>query len=145
MAINQFTILITDRNPHIREFLRRELLSAGYRVELAKDGREVLRMTRIDDSPDLLILDLEIPHVNGLEILEQLQDRRPMLPVVIHTFLTEYANHPAVQKAAGFVEKTGNNIDTLKAVIVRALGNWYPKGKWQDKTEDEKTTSGCAP
>ena len=137
MAINQFTILIADRNPHIREFLRRELISAGYRVQLAKDGREVLRMTRVDDSPDLLILDLEIPHVNGLEILEQLQDRGPMLPVVIHTFLTEYANHPAVQKAAAFVEKTGNNIDNLKAVIVGALANWYPQGKWQDKTGDE--------
>ena len=137
MAINQFTILIADRNPNIREFLRRELISAGYRVQLAKDGREVLRMTRIDDSPDLLILDLEMPHVNGLEILEQLQDRGPMLPVVIHTFLTEYANHPAVQKAAAFVEKTGNNIDNLKAVIVGALANWYPQGKWQDKTGDE--------
>ena len=137
MAINQFTILVADRNPHIREFLRRELISAGYRVQLAKDGREVLRMTRVDDSPDLLILDLEIPHVNGLQILEQLQDRGPMLPVVIHTFLTEYANHPAVQKAAAFVEKTGNNIDKLKAVIVGALANWYPQGKWQDKTGDE--------
>jgi DNA-binding NtrC family response regulator len=130
MAINQFTILIADRNPHIRDFLRRELISAGYRVQLAKDSRKLLRMTRVDDSPDLLILDLEIPHVNGLQILEQLQDRGPMLPVVIHTFLMEYANHPAVQKATAFVEKTGNNIDNLKAVIVGALANWYPQGKW---------------
>ena len=89
MAINQFTILIADRNPHIREFLRRELISAGYRVQLAKDGREVLRMTDADEPPELLILDLDMPYVNGLTILEELQNRKSPLPVVIHTFLTE--------------------------------------------------------
>ena len=123
---DQFTILIADRNPHVREFLRRELISAGYRVQLAKDGREVLRMTRVDDPPALLILDLDMPYMSGLTILEELQKRKSPLPVVIHTLLTEHAKHPAVQRAAGFLEKRGDNIDGFKATVAQALRKCYP-------------------
>ena len=100
MATNQFSILIADRNPHVRDFLRREFISAGYRVQVAKDGREVLRMIHVDQPPELLILDLDMPYVSGLTILEELQNRKSPIPVVVHTFLTEHAKHPAVQKAA---------------------------------------------
>jgi CheY-like chemotaxis protein len=124
-----FMILIADRNPHVRELLRREFISAGYRVQVAKDGREVLRMTNVTNGPDLLVLDLNIPYVGGLAILEQLQDRGVPLPVVVHTFLTEYANHPAVQRAAGFFEKRGNNIDGLKATVAQVLQKWYPNSQ----------------
>ncbi|MCK4389885.1 MAG: response regulator [Desulfobacterales bacterium] len=123
---HKFTILIADRNPRVRDFLRRELMAEGYRVQTAKDGREVLRMTDVDAPPELLILDLDMPYVNGLTILETLQNRKSFLPVVIHTFLTEYAEHPAVQRAAGFWEKRGDNIDGLKATVGRVLRKSYP-------------------
>jgi len=123
----QFTILIADRNPHVREFLRREFMAEGYRVQVAKDGREVVRMTHADEPPELLILDLDMPYVSGLAILEELQNRKSPLPVVIHTFLTEHAKHPAVQRAAGFWEKRGNNIDGFKATVAQVLRRYYPR------------------
>ena len=122
---SEFTILIADRNRHVREFLRRELLADEYRVEVAKDGRELLMMIDVDKPPDLLILDLDIPFVGGVVLLERLKDQVPSLPIVIHSFLTEYSNHPAVQQAAAFVEKRGN-IDRLKAVVVDVLRKRYP-------------------
>jgi CheY-like chemotaxis protein len=122
---DKFTILIADRNRHVREFLRRELIAEDYCVEVAKDGREVLIMINAEKPPDLLILDLDIPFVGGLAILESLQDRFPPLPVVIHSFLTEYSNHPVVQRAATFVEKRGN-IDRLKSAVVDVLRKSYP-------------------
>ncbi|MDY0038932.1 MAG: response regulator [Desulforhabdus sp.] len=121
---NRFHILIADRNRHVREFLRRELISEGYRVQVAKDDRELLSMIDIE-APDLLILDLEIPYGGGLAVLHSLKDRNPPLPVVIHTFLTEYASHPVVQEQASFVEKMGN-IDVLKAAILEMLKKSYP-------------------
>ena len=123
---DQFTILIADRNRHVREFLRRELISAGYRVQLAKDGREVLRMASVNDPPELLILDLDMPYVSGMTILDELQRQKSPLPVVIHTFYTEYSNHPAVQRAAGFLEKRGNNIDGFMATVKQVLRKFYP-------------------
>ena len=122
---SEFTILIADRNRHVREFLRRELLADEYRVEVAKDGRELLMMIDVDKPPDLLILDLDIPFVGGVVLLERLKDQVPSLPIVIHSFLTEYSNHPAVQQVAAFVEKRGN-IDRLKAVVLDVLRKRYP-------------------
>lgn len=124
---DQFTILIADRNPHVREFLRRELMAEGYRVQVARNGREVLRMTDVDDPPELLILDLDMPYVSGLTILEELENRKSPLPVIIHTFRMEYEKHPAVQRAAGFWEKRGDNIDGLKATVTQVLRKYYPR------------------
>jgi DNA-binding response OmpR family regulator len=123
---NGFSILIADRNPHVRKFLRRELETDGFHVLIAKNGREVLRLLNAGDPPDLLILDLDIPHVSGLEILKKLQDQEARLPVMVHTLLKEYADHPTVRNAVAFVEKTGDNVDGFKLVINDVLQKWYP-------------------
>jgi DNA-binding response OmpR family regulator len=122
---NKFTILIADRNPHVRRFLQRELILDGFQVLIAKDGRDVLKLLHSVDSPDLLVLDLDLPHVSGLEILKELQDRGIRIPIVVHTFLTDYADHPAVRNSSAYVEKTGSNVDSLKLVINGALQKWY--------------------
>jgi DNA-binding response OmpR family regulator len=122
---DRFFILVADRNRHVREFLHRELSAAGYRVEVAGDGREVLDILLRDHPPDLLILDLELPYPGGVHLLEELQARERLVPVVIHTFPTDAANHPAVQQVAAFVEKSGNT-DHLKAVVEEVLERSYP-------------------
>ena len=120
-----FTVLITDRNRHVRNFLRRELVSEGYQVEVAADGRDLLRKINTADPPDLIILDLEIPYSNGPAILERLRRANSKLPVIIHAFATEEASHPAVQRTAAFVEKMGNT-DRLKATVLEVLKEYYP-------------------
>ena len=67
-----FTILIADRNPHIREFLRREMMAEGYRARLAKNGREVLRLVYQRGPLDLLILDPDLPDAGEVPVLEKL-------------------------------------------------------------------------
>lgn len=122
---DEFYILIADRNRHVRELLRRELLPEGFRVQVAKDGREVLLMVEGPEPPDLLILDLEMPYVNGLSILDRLRDRNPLIPVIIHAFLSEYAGSLKVRHAAALVEKSGN-IDCLKTAVGEVLQKFYP-------------------
>ncbi len=130
ITTDSFTILIADRNPRVRDFLQRELIAEGYQTKIAKDGREVVEMTRGDDSCELLILDPDMPHMSGLGVLETIQRLRPSLPVIIHTFATEYETHPAVQRAAGFWEKRGNNIDGFKTMVMEVLRTSYPKRFW---------------
>ena len=72
------TILIADRNRHVREFLKRELAAVGYRVRLAKNGREVLNWVNHYPPPDLLILDLNLPDEPELGILEKLHQAMPV-------------------------------------------------------------------
>jgi DNA-binding response OmpR family regulator len=123
---NLFTILILDRNRHVREFLRREFTEAGFRAHVAKDGQEVLMIVDRGKPPDLLILDLEIPHGDGLQVLERLQGRVPPLPVVVHSFLAEHTNQPGLELAAALVEKRADP-DCLKATVIEVLRKYYPE------------------
>jgi CheY-like chemotaxis protein len=123
---NQFAILVADRNRNVREFLRREFEADGYFVQLAKDELELLHFLESDAEPDLLILDLDMPIYGGPVLMDKLLDRRPRLPVVIHTLLTEDLGHQAVKRAAAFLEKRGNNIDHLKTVVIGVLRKCYP-------------------
>jgi DNA-binding NtrC family response regulator len=126
---DEFYILIADRNRHVREFLQRELKADGYRVGLARDGREVLLTVDGDQRPDLLILDLDIPHEGWPALLKQIRRNAPDLPVVIHTLLTEFAGHPDLESTAAFLEKSGNT-DMLKSTVKKVLMTHYGK-RWQ--------------
>ena len=117
----QFTILISDRNRHVRELLKREMVAEGYRVRLAKNGREVMEYAYDHESVDLVVLDLDLLDTSGLPILQKLEDRIPALPVIIHAFLSDYANHPALLNVAAFVGKEGNSIERLKKVVAEVL------------------------
>jgi CheY-like chemotaxis protein len=112
-------ILIADRNRHVREFLRRELLAEGYRVQAAKDGHELLRMLEGDEAPDLLILDLEIPYLTELAILDHLKERDPPLPVIIHSLAPTSADQLPLE-AEAFLEKD-EDTDRLKAVVAQVI------------------------
>ncbi len=114
-------ILITDRNRHVRDLLRRELTAAGYRIKLAKDGGEVLEGINGNDLPDLVVLDLDIPYAGSFELVEKIGASRPDLPVVVHTLYTEYAQHPSLKNMAAFIEKSGN-IEALIKKIEEIIG-----------------------
>ena len=121
----RFTILIADRSHNIREFLKRELEAEGYLIKLANNGPEVLKMM-VAEHPDLLILDLDMTYLDGVEILNQFKNMKQSVPVVIHTLLTAYEDHPIIQKtAAVFLEKNGNNINSLKEKIAEVLRKNY--------------------
>ena len=125
---NQFTLLVADRNRNVRYFLRREFLAAGYSVQLAKDDRELLAMINAGETPNLLILDLEMPYTAGTDVLAELQNSSPFMPVVVYTLLTDQATNEATQKAAAFLEKRCNNVEDLKKVVEDVLRKWYPRG-----------------
>jgi CheY-like chemotaxis protein len=124
---DMYKILITDRNRHVRDFLRRELAAEGYQVEMAADGREVLSRINGNDPPQLLILDLEIPYLDEPGLWDRLRDCQPPLPLVIHTLLPEYPTRKTCPIAAAFLEKRGDT-DQLKAVVAEVIGKYYPKG-----------------
>jgi len=112
-------ILIADRNRHVREFLCRELTAEGYLVEAVRDGREVLEMINGQNPPVLMILDLELPYLTELKVLETLQERLPSLPVVIHSFRLESEQH--LPRAAAVLEKR-EDTHLLKEVVAELLG-----------------------
>lgn len=132
----EFTILIADRNLHVRKFLKREMLEEGYRVRLAENGRDVLKWVYHHEPLDLLILDIDLPDVDELSLSKGLQDRIPALPVVVHTYLSDYDVSSTIWNTAVFVEKKGNSVERLKKVIFDILHKPGCKGA-EDIKEDE--------
>ena len=115
------TILIADRNRHVRELLKREMAAEGYRIRLAKNGQEVLHGLADTECLDLLILDPDLPGVNELHIMEDLRNRTPALPIIVHTYLQDFLDGRKVFSTAALVEKNGHNIDRLKQAVAEAL------------------------
>jgi len=115
------TILITERNPHVREFLKREIASEGYGVRTAENGREMLKCVYEKEPIDLLILDPDLPDPDVNRILTELQDRVPRLPAIFHTFPPDFAQYSEIIKDAVFVEKKGNSILELKQMVETLL------------------------
>ena len=121
----RFTILIADRNRRIRQFLMRELAAEGYRVLLAEDKKDLSRIIRRDDTLDLLILDDEMLAPEESRIVEQLGNRIPHLPLIVHSYSTECVEMGLAREAAVLVQKKGN-IGELKNAVGRVLHSEHP-------------------
>jgi DNA-binding response OmpR family regulator len=115
-----FTILIADRNPHVREFLRREMAAEGYRVCLARNARELLEEGLDRNGADLLILDPDLPGIDLFPLLRQIERRRPFLTVVVHALPDDQSSRNPVATSATFIEKGGSSIEHLKRVVAEA-------------------------
>jgi two-component system KDP operon response regulator KdpE len=74
-------ILVVDDDPGLRKLISSALQSRGYRVSTASDGDEALRELE-NDVPDLIILDLMMPRVDGLEVCRQVR-QRSALPIMV--------------------------------------------------------------
>ena len=79
-------ILVVDDEPPIREILKFQLENAGFEVSCAEDGAQGLRMAE-DETPDLVLLDLMIPHLDGYEVCRRLKSGYATrhIPVIILT------------------------------------------------------------
>jgi DNA-binding NtrC family response regulator len=118
---DQYTILIADRNSHVRRFLQREMAAAGYRVRLAENAREVLWWAYQKEPLDLIILDPDLHDADEEQLLQNLLDRVPAIPLIIHTYISESGNGSKKRDDIFFVEKKGNSVDHLKRVVYERL------------------------
>lgn len=116
-------ILIAEDRPSSRELIRTVLEGCGYLVSEASDGREAVEIAK-RDNPDLLIVDLQMPALDGLGVLAELrQDERfSDVPIVA---LTASAMQGDREKAleAGFTEYITKpvNLRFLREEISRLL------------------------
>jgi len=131
-------ILIADRNSNVREFLRREMMAEGYSVELAENGREVLKWAYHREPADLLILDPDLPDAEESLLLKKLKQRIPYLPVVLHTFFSDYLSASKIINPTEFVEKGGSSIEKLKKVVTEILNKTAGTGDETRESEDRR-------
>ncbi len=67
-------VLVAEEDPHIQLLIQRKLETAGHPVRTTADGSEALRMA-LDDPPRILLLDIMLPGLSGLEVCFQVKQR----------------------------------------------------------------------
>lgn len=80
-------VLVVDDEPYIGRIIQLKLEDGPYDVEVVLDGRSALALLRADDPIDVILLDIMMPHMSGLEVLaevRQIQHRRDT-PVIMLT------------------------------------------------------------
>lgn len=77
-------LLIVDDDPHITDLLRRVLAYEGFGVMVAASGAEAFRRM-LERAPDLIILDVMLPGINGMEIVRRLRAAGDTIPVLMLT------------------------------------------------------------
>ncbi len=97
------------------------MMAEGYRVRLAKNAREVLEWIYHRGPLDLVVLDVDLPDAGEIALLENLNDRIPLLPVVVHAFSTDFCLNATPLNKVSFVEKRGNSIEPLKKTVSALL------------------------
>jgi two-component system KDP operon response regulator KdpE len=81
MSAARIKVLVVDDEPPIRKLLRMGLSAQGYDVLDASNGKTALEL--LDEKPNLVILDLGLPDIDGLELLRRIRHRQEGLPVVV--------------------------------------------------------------
>ena len=80
------TVLIVDDDAGMRELLKFKLGKNDFEAETCANGRECLEYLEAEPLPDLVLLDIMMPHMNGHEVLDRIRnDIGPDLPVVLLT------------------------------------------------------------
>jgi len=132
-------ILIVDDEPNVRLVFRTALESSGDRISLAEDGEKALLW--LENSPiDLILLDLQMPGMGGMDVLESVREAGNDVPVVI---VTAHGSIPdAVQAmklgAIDFLAKPLNP-DTLRSVVAEVLER-HAEAKAETTTAQRRTT-----
>jgi len=115
-------ILVVDDEQNILTLFEDELTEAGYRVSLANSGLAALKKVD-EDKPDLVILDIRMPNMHGLEVLERIREKDEHLPVLMCTALQGMRDDFTVveSKISGYLTKPVD-LDELRAKVKEIIG-----------------------
>jgi DNA-binding response OmpR family regulator len=81
-AVTTTRVLVVDDEPMVRDVLARYLEKEGFAVEVAEDGEQALARHE-EARPDLVLLDLMLPRIDGLEVLRRMRERAPTAVIML--------------------------------------------------------------
>lgn len=121
-----YQILIADRNPHVRTYLKRELKALGYDILLARSCREVIAHIEGFRHVDALVLDPDLPGADVYDFPRKLTAYLPKIPTVLHTLEVQVKADFDLQADGIVVEKKGNSVEQIQAALHKLLGGRRP-------------------
>lgn len=117
-------ILVIDDEPIIIKALSRAFEKENFQVLTAQDGQKGLQSI-IHHHPDLILLDIMMPNLTGLEVLEKVKKRGITIPIIL---MTAYGDANTEKRAkelnvAAYITKPFNNIDDIISLVKQTLSS----------------------
>ncbi|GAB4344271.1 MAG: hypothetical protein Kow0099_23570 [Candidatus Abyssubacteria bacterium] len=100
MAIRE-SILLVDDDLEFRKAMKRTFERSGYDITVAADGQEALDLLDTQDF-DLIITDLRMPNVNGIQLMEEIRKRKINVPVIFITAFGEVESYMDLMNMGAF-------------------------------------------
>jgi CheY-like chemotaxis protein len=113
------TVLVADDEVSIRKLYQRELQREGYNVVFATNGQEAIKKAR-EVTPDLVIMDIRMPGMDGLESMGRILEDNNQIPVVINTAYSAYKDSFLSWCADAYVTKS-SDLTELKDTVRNIL------------------------
>jgi DNA-binding response OmpR family regulator len=114
-------ILVVEDEQHQRELYAMELQDEGYEVDQASNGKEAFEKVK-NNRYDLVILDIRMPEMDGIEALGKILSRDKKIPIIIYTAYSNYKSNFMTWTADAYITKS-SNLDELKRKIQEILAS----------------------
>ena len=115
------TLLIADDDKNLALLYEQELSDEGYHVDVVHDARQAIE--RVEKAPpDLLVLDIRMPGMDGIEAMGRILGKNNRLPVILNTAYTNYKDNFMTWAADAYVVKSSDLTelkDTIRQVLER--------------------------
>ena len=108
-------LLIVEDEENLRDLYAEDLEESGYEVTKASNGKEAINLVR-NGSFDLIIMDIRMPEMDGIETLGKIITMERKLPVIIYTAYSNYKSNFMTWTADAYLTKS-TNLDDLKNKI----------------------------
>ena len=118
-VVDKKRILLVDDEDGIQLLYREEFEDEGYEVVSAANGEEAMEKFS-QEPPDLVILDINMPGMTGIEVLRRMKETKPDLPVILSSAYPEYKQDFGSWASEEYIVKSAN-MDELKNAVRRYL------------------------
>ena len=109
------TILLVEDDKNQRLLYEQELGLEGYKILTATDGKEALETVRIQP-PDIIIMDINIPKMDGIEAMGRILSKSKRIPIIINTAYSSYKDNFMSWTADAYIVKS-SDLSELKDKI----------------------------
>jgi two-component system nitrogen regulation response regulator GlnG len=134
MNLNGTRVLIVDDDRDIGQMLSALMKKEGLANQVAQDGETALRLVS-EEAPDLLLVDVKMPGIDGMEVLKRVKELEPLLPVVLITAYAEIPASVAAMRAGAFdyLTKPFRHSEVIR--VVRAALAERQRRRWSQVEE----------
>ena len=112
-------VLVVEDSKDLQSLYEMELKEEGYRVTLASNGKEALQYAKAH-RPDLVVLDILMPDMNGLEVLNRILAMDKSIPIILNSAFSGFQDNFMTWAADDYVVKSGD-LTELKNAIRKLL------------------------